>query len=55
MKYYLSNFTYPYINNFTGAVYRTRKEAIKDAFRDFKHFPKCRTIKIFSISKIKEA
>lgn len=46
---------YPYMNNFTGAVYKTRWEAFKDAVMDFIHYPKCRTIKVFSISKIEEA
>lgn len=46
---------YPYINKYTGAVYATYLEALKDAFSDFYHYPLCRTLKIFSIGKTEEA
>ena len=45
---------YPWMNNLTGEVNATLWEAIKSAIFDFIHCPKCRTIKIFSISKTEE-
>lgn len=44
---------YKYVNNCTGELYRSIFHALKTIFSDMRHFPKCRTLEMFSISKLK--
>ena len=40
-----------WINDYTGEIYSTIWEAVKTIISDFLYFPKCRTWKMFSISR----
>lgn len=43
-----------YINNFTGEVYTSLIHAIRTVFSDMKHYPKCRTWKMWNIRRLQE-
>lgn len=45
---------YKYINDFTGAIYKTFGEALRDALSDFIKIKACRTTKIFNIKKLEK-
>lgn len=45
---------YNYINNYTGELYRNLRHAIITIIRDIKFYPKCRTIKMLSVSRYRE-
>ena len=40
-----------YMNNCTGELYRDLRHAIKTIISDMVQYPKCRTIKMFSLKK----
>lgn len=42
---------YPWQNKYTGEVFESLFKAIIAAFRDFKHYPTCRTWEIFRIGR----
>ena len=42
---------YRYINNYTGEIYKSLWHVITTIARDMVLCPKCRTIKVLSISK----
>lgn len=42
---------YKWINNLTDEVFTSLFQAIKSALSDIKNYPKCRTIKMFNISR----
>ncbi|MBP5311884.1 MAG: hypothetical protein J6112_03520 [Clostridia bacterium] len=44
---------YRWINNYTGEIYRSLIEAAKTIIEDMKHFPKCRTIKMLNVGRLK--
>ena len=43
---------YRYINNYTGELYTSLWHAITSIMHDLRVFPKCRTIKMFNISRV---
>lgn len=42
-----------YVNNYTGQLYRNMFHAIREIIFDMKNYPKCRTIKMLNVSKLK--
>lgn len=44
---------YKYVNNCTGELYRNLFHAMFTIISDVVHCPKCRTLKMLSISKFK--
>lgn len=45
---------YRWMNNLTGELYKNLAHALKTIVSDMIHFEKCRTIKMFSISRLAE-
>lgn len=43
-----------YVSNYTGEVYRDLNHALRTIISDIVHYPKCRTIKMFWISRLEE-
>ena len=43
-----------YMNNCTGELYKSLFHALTTILHDMIHYPKCRTWKMFSISKLSE-
>ena len=43
--------SYKYMNNYTGEIYRNLYHAITTIISDMIHYPGCRTLKMFNISR----
>jgi len=42
-----------YMNEYTGVLYFSLFHAVRSIISDMIHFPKCRTLKMWRISKVK--